>query len=494
MKRASFGFINPLSKQDLAVLGMITLAMGAVYLLASELTFRVGFPLDDSWIHQTFARNLAEHGEWSFRLGVPSAGSTSPLWSALLAIGYLLHLGPYIWTYFIGLLVMWGMGMVGEIAARRLVSTYTPRLPWAGIFLILEWHLFWAAMSGMETLLHGLIVTVVLAALMMNSHRYLTLGLLTGLSVWVRPDGLTLLGPLVLAVLLNERDTSTRLRGLLRVALGFGTVFFFYLLFNLLIGGTPMPNTFYAKQAEYTSWQALPITERLGQLSLQLLGGPSFLLLPGIIIWLVKSVKTRSWGGLLALTWVAGYLTIYVSRLPVYQHGRYIMPAMPILFLIGLLAVVEFASSKVFGRYHWFVNTLWVASLGVVSILFVILGARAYAQDVALIEQEMVAPAKWVNANLLPNAVIAAHDIGALGFFDNHELIDMAGLVTPDVIPFIRDEDRLSAYLDEQGVDYLIAFADLYPDMVLGKEEVFVADGSVAEEANWAPMTIYRWK
>ena len=255
-----------------------------------------------------------------------------------------------------------------------------------------------------------------------------------------------------------------------------------------------MPNTFYAKQAEYTSWQALPITERLGQLSLQLLGGPSFLLLPGIIIWLVKSVKTRSWGGLLALTWVAGYLTIYVSRLPVYQHGRYIMPAMPILFLIGLLAVVEFASSKVFGRYHWFVNTLWVASLGVVSILFVILGARAYAQDVALIEQEMVAPAKWVNANLLPNAVIAAHDIGALGFFDNHELIDMAGLVTPDVIPFIRDEDRLSAYLDEQGVDYLIAFADLYPDMVLGKEEVFVADGSVAEEANWAPMTIYRWK
>ena len=494
MTRAFFDFHNPLSKRDLFILGGATFLAGIIYLLASELVYRIGFPLDDSWIHLTFARNLAQHGEWSFRPGVPSAGSTSPLWSSLLAIGFLFNLEPYIWTYFLGLLTLWALSVVCEITARRLVTTYTVQVPWVGIFIIVEWHLLWAAMSGMETLLHGLIAALVLSALMMNSRRYLTLGLLTGLSVWVRPDGLTLLGPLVLAVIFNEKDTTTRLRGLFQVLIGFGGIFLFYLFFNLLIGGTPMPNTFYAKQAEYTAWQAFPFLRRLGELFIQLWVGPSFLLIPGIIVWVVQSVRKRSWGSLLALTWSVGYMLLYMMRLPMYQHGRYIMPAMPIFFLTGLLAVMEFSAGKTFKRYQWFVATLWNISLGSVSLLFIVLGARSYARDVNLIEQEMVEPAKWAAANLPAEAVIAAHDIGALGYFDQHELIDLAGLVSPEVIPFIRDEPRLAAYLDEKDVDYLIAFADLYPEMVLGREVVFTAGDDIANVGDFAPMTIYRWK
>ncbi|MBI3167972.1 MAG: hypothetical protein HYZ22_05805 [Chloroflexi bacterium] len=494
MTRAFFDFHNPLSKRDLLILGGATLLTGIIYLLTSNLVYRIGFPLDDSWIHLTFARNLAEHGEWSFRPGAPSAGSTSPLWSALLSIGFLLNLEPYIWTYFLGLLTMWSLSVVCEITARRLVTTYTAPIPWVGIFIIVEWHLLWAAMSGMETLLHGLIATLVLSALMMNSRRYLTLGLLTGLSVWVRPDGLTLLGPLVLAVLLDEKDTPTRLRGLLRVLIGFGAVFLLYLFFNLLIGGTPMPNTYYAKQAEYAAWQGFPLSRRLGELFVQLLVGPSFLLIPGIMMWAVRSVQKRSWSSLLALTWSVGYMLLYMLRLPMYQHGRYIMPAMPIFFLLGLLAVVEFAAGKTFKRYQWFVSTLWNISLASVTLLFIVLGARSYAQDVNLIEREMVEPAKWASANLPPEAVVAAHDIGALGYFDGHELIDLAGLVSPEVIPFIRDETRLAAYLDEKNADYLIAFADLYPEMTVGKAVVFTASDDIANVGDFAPMTIYRWK
>ena len=494
MTRAFFDFHNPLSKRDLLILGGVTLLAGVIYLLASYLTYRIGFPLDDSWIHLTFARNLAEHGEWSFRPGVPSAGSTSPLWSALLAIGFLLNLEPYIWTYLLGLLTMWALSVICEITARRLVPTYTTQIPWVGVFIIVEWHLLWAAMSGMETLLHALIATIILSALMMNSRRYLTLGLLAGLSVWVRPDGLTLLGPLVLAVFFNEKDTSSRLKSLLQILLGFGGVFLFYLLFNLLIGGTPMPNTFYAKQAEYTAWQARPLLDRLGQLLLQLLVGPSVLLIPGVIMWVVRSIKDRSWGSLLAITWSVGYMFLYILRLPVYQHGRYIMPAMPIFFLIGLMAVMEFAAGKTFERYQWFVTTLWNISLAAVTLLFILLGARSYAQDVALIEQEMVEPARWVASNLPPEAIIAAHDIGALGYFDQHTLIDLAGLVSPEVIPFIRNETRIAEYLNEKNANYLIAFSDLYENITSGKEIVFVTNGEIAQVGDYAPMTIYRWK
>ena len=494
MRRVFSNFHSPLPNRDLLILGGATLLAGTIYLLSSAFAYRIGFPLDDAWIHLTFARNLAEYGEWSFRPGVPSAGSTSPLWSALLAIGFLINLEPYIWTYLLGIVTMWALSVVCEATVRRLISAYSPKLPWIGFFIIVEWHLLWAAMSGMETLLHSLIATFILTSIMTNSRRYLTLGLLTGLSVWVRPDGLTLLGPLGLAVLLNETDTPSRLKGLLRVVIGFGAIFLLYLFFNLLIGGTPMPNTFYAKQAEYTAWQARPFLDRLGELSLQLLVGPSFLLIPGVVMWVVKSIRSRSWGSLLALVWSVGYMLLYLSRLPVYQHGRYIMPAMPIFFLIGLLAVVEFGYSKTFGRYQWFVNTLWRTGLGAVTLLFIVLGANAYANDVTTIEQEMVDSAKWAAANLPPNALIAAHDIGALGYFNNHPLIDLAGLISPEVIPFIRDETRLAAYLDEKNADYLIAFSDLYPQMSLGREVVFATNGSLAKEQNFAPMTIYRWK
>jgi hypothetical protein len=79
-------------------------------------------------------------------------------------------------------------------------------------------------------------------------------------------------------------------------------------------------------------------------------------------------------------------------------------------------------------------------------------GARFYADDVSFIEEEMVATAKWIAANTPADAVIAAHDIGALGYFDRHRILDLAGLVSPEVVPFIRDETRLAPSSARSGL------------------------------------------
>ncbi|MBI5354389.1 MAG: hypothetical protein HZB50_17245 [Chloroflexi bacterium] len=485
---------NKIFPRDLYIIAGAVMLIAIIYLLTSQFTYAIGFPLDDSWIHQTYARNLALRGEWAFRPGILSAGSTSPLWSALLALGFLLRLSPYIWTYLLGAVTLFALSVLCEWAVRSLVETYRPRFPWAGIFIAFEWHFAWAAMSGMETLLHGLIVTTVLVLLMTKSPRTLTLGLLTGLSAWVRPDGLTLLGPVLMTILLTEQDTRSRLTSMLRYFIGFGSLFVPYLLFNLAIGGTPMPNTFYAKQAEYALWQSEPILERLGQMGLQLLVGPSLVLLPGIIAWLVKSIKQKMWASLSAFIWCAGYLILYISRLPVYQHGRYLMPAMPILFLFGLLAFVEFDAGKMFARYHWVAQFIWRASAAMLILGFIFLGAQTYAQDVAVIESEMVVTAKWAAVNLPQDSVIAAHDIGALGYFDDHELIDLAGLISPDVIPFIRDEPQLANYLDQRRANYLIAFPDFYPLLTGNTEIIFITNSPITLSMGEKNMAVYRWK
>ncbi len=121
------------------------------------------------------------------------------------------------------------------------------------------------------------------------------------------------------------------------------------------------------------------------------------------------------------------------------------------------------------------------------------MGAKSYAQDVAYIETEMVHTAKWAKENLPAGALIAAHDIGALGYFDDHELIDLAGLVSPQIIPFLRDESQIAKYLDENGADYFIAFPGLYPELAARSKEIFSSHGAIAPMLGGENLSIYQW-
>jgi hypothetical protein len=475
------------------ILALISILSVASYLAVSAVTYRVGFPLDDSWIHQTYARNLALLGEWSFIPGQPSGGSTSPLWSAMLAIGFWLKLGPYVWAYTLGAAALWGIAVLGERTIRGLVPLYAPRFPWVGAAIALEWHLDWAAASGMETLLYTLLVTAVLVSLISGSRKFFSLGLLVGLSVWVRPDGITLLGPVILVLLLASSSRTGWLRELLNLALGFGSLFAFYLLFNLIISGSPWPNTFYAKQAEYAVYMENPFLSRFGNEALQPLIGIGIVLLAGAVLATISAIRKRSWGVLAAAAWVVGFLALYAWRLPVtYQHGRYVIPVMPIFFLLGLGGLVEF--SLVQGsNIRRLVTAFWKITTALVLLVFWGRGAFAYAQDVAVIESEMVVTAKWVSQNLPSRALVAAHDIGALGYFGNHDLVDLAGLVSPDVVPFLRDENRIASYLSARHVDYLVTFPDWYPQLVKGLDRVFTTNGTFAPAFGETNMAVYRW-
>ncbi|MBK8028843.1 MAG: hypothetical protein IPK17_04885 [Chloroflexi bacterium] len=64
-------------------------------------------------IHQTYARNLAQTGQWAFVPGVPSAASTSPLYTVVLTIGYWLNLPFRLWTHGLGAVMLGLTGMLG---------------------------------------------------------------------------------------------------------------------------------------------------------------------------------------------------------------------------------------------------------------------------------------------------------------------------------------------------------------------------------------------
>ena len=197
------------------------------------------------------------------------------------------------------------------------------------------------------------------------------------------------------------------------------------------------------------------------------------------------------------LLWWLGYIFLYAWRLPVtYQHGRYIMPAMPIYFLwgaIGMLFLIFWATRSDTRMIIRSLGKVWVASTVIVLLLFWGLGAQSYGRDVGVIETEMVATANWILENTLEDDIIAAHDIGAIGYFTQREIVDLAGLVSPDVIPFIRDEDRLIAFMDESQVDYLVTFPAWYPSLIEEQEIRFKTSGIISPEIGGENMLVYRW-
>jgi len=86
----------------------VLLAVAAgIYLIYSSYKTNgyFGFPLDDPWIHLTFAKNLIEYGSFSyFKNELVTSGSTSPIYTLLLALFYIISKNEFIISYTAGII------------------------------------------------------------------------------------------------------------------------------------------------------------------------------------------------------------------------------------------------------------------------------------------------------------------------------------------------------------------------------------------------------
>jgi hypothetical protein len=201
-------------------------------------------------------------------------------------------------------------------------------------------------------------------------------------------------------------------------------------------------------------------------------------------IWIDAAGKR--WARLAPAIWWLAFLAAYSVRLPVtYQHGRYAMPAIPVLLLLG--AEVMFTSAlRASGKWSRLLTRAWIVAAVATAVAFLVPGGQAYGQDVAIIETEMVAPARWIAAHTERGDLIAAHDIGAVGYFSDRTLIDLAGLISPEVIPFMRDEARLAASYQGAASDDLPAVSVL----VAGRVPVYVDGGVYRREHGRSPQPL----
>jgi hypothetical protein len=471
------------------------------------------FPLDDSWIHQTYGRNLAEYGQWAFYLGVDSAASTSPLYTVVLSAGYKLNIPFRVWTHGLGILALALTGLIGARLAGMLPNCRKHVPLAAGLALALAWHLVWAATSGMETMIFCLLTLTLIwlswrelgersQAIPQVALRGAIFGVIAGLTTLTRPEGVMLAGLIGLALLVVRPNMTWRN---LIVWGGAAVVCFVivlapYLIFNLRVTGGLLPNTAAAKRAESAAYLARSYLWRIGNVLTPLAAGGQLLLVPGMIAYLALLTRKRSSIlYTLLIIWPVALILLYAATLPLeIQHGRYLIPSLPGLIIGGVVGMgwlLYATRASMIGRV---VVRVLAGSAAAAFVMFALtLGLQAYVQDVTIINQEMVASAQWIKDNVPPDDLLVVHDIGAVGYFDARPVLDIGGLISPEFVPLIGNPAAMWDLIRQRGGMYLMALDTQIPggdshDPHLCPTPAFTTRGTAAPRAGSSNMSIYK--
>jgi len=87
---------------------------------------------------------------------------------------------------------------------------------------------------------------------------------------------------------------------------------------------------------------------------------------------------------------------------------------------------------------------------------------NAYAGTCRYINDRQVKTALWMRDNLPQDAVIATHDIGAIAFYSERRIVDMVGLVSPEMIHNIGRTDLLMKFLVQHRATHLAVLRDWF--------------------------------
>ncbi len=423
------------------------LVLLALLLTTFALTLSMGTQLvDDAYITLRYARHLSQGVGFVYNSGERVLGTTSPLYVLFLAT--LARLWPAIslvnQARLVGLLadscaiVSLYLGLVKLIPLRALAAA-------AALLYALSPLRLLIGLSGMEMALTMTLVTA--AWLAYCGRRFAVAILLVGLGTLARPEIGLLVALLLLDTAWQRPRTLPKLIGLL------GLIGGPWLLFATLYFGSPVPHSITAKMMVYVQRDAGRTLSDL------------VFLISGFLRWHIANLSESP---SLVLTLI---VALWLFALSLYLTVRRRDPTWP--FLAFLPAFVLF---YLVGRpmiFYWYVGlllpslvtglTLGIAHLATASprpglaagltLLAVLLaigngytfhnGGVRYRQLVwgitTTVEREAlyIEVAQDLASFVSAETVVAASEIGALGYYLPARILDTAGLVSPEALLYL---------------------------------------------------------
>src|SRR5262249_53351064 len=149
-------------------------------------------------------------------------------------------------------------------------------------------------------------------------------------------------------------------------------------------------------------------------------------------------------------------------RDPAFQEGRYSIHLLPLAFVVLAVGLGERVTRA---------RTAVLVVYLVLALAALPSAATRYAWAVQNINAMQVHLGRWVDTHLPRGESIALNDVGAIAYFSRREVIDLVGLVSPDVLPYRRAGDPgILRYLARRCPGHVVVFPAWYPEMTARRD------------------------
>lgn len=384
------------------------------------------YPLDDAFITYSYARSVAlGHGYRFTAFAPPVYGSTTPLYVYLLAA--LSKLGLQIPTASIALqTICWGIVPVFTLLILRRVTTDGVAIAAAAAVVML--HPAWESSAGMETALF----TALLAAQVWSyqANRPWALAGFSGACALTRPEGyfIGLMFAIAAAVKWQRRAIGPLLLGVFIVLP--------WLLYAHFTFGSIVPNTVAAKIAYTLS--PPPKADVIAAFAPFEYSVLTWILLALAIGGSLLSLRNRAVWPLAAI--FAGGLLFY-GLLPVPAFKWYWAPLLWLGYLLAIFGLTLAGKSLAIG----------------LAVILVIAGAFSLVFVAPPAPWPSIPVAQWLADRAKKGDTIMTWCVGPYAWFmPQCDVIDMAGLCTPECIDVFRGRTAYTMIIKQRKPSWII--------------------------------------
>lgn len=185
----------------------------------------------------------------------------------------------------------------------------------------------------------------------------------------------------------------------------------------------------------------------------------------------------------LALIYVASLLVPFPQAQWTYENRQHLDSILPMLVVLLVLGVATIWDSTVAyidsqGRLDSQMKGHLQFTLGLAVVFLLglpLVGApylwtrltKEYSHNVRNVAEVSIPMARWLNLNLREGVQVGTLSPGALRYFSEHDMTDLTGANNAEAIG-----KPIFEYISESGVDYVVAFDDVYLRSWPGHEEV----------------------